>query len=429
MATAIKMPQLGLTMTEGTINRWLKNVGDAVKAGDVVAEIETDKIAGEVQSPADGVLRIISAREGEVIPVTGLLGYVGAEGEQIDVSGGEKTDRSSAPTAIAPASTVPAATPAAEERVKATPIARKLASDLGVDLASLTGSGPGGRIVEADVRKAAEQAQRIPAAAAQPAAAPPAVAAVSPAATAGPVAPSSAPPIAEERRVRERIPLTGMRRTIADRMLRSLQQSAQLTLGTEVDATALTRARQELVADAKAAGAEAVPTYTDLLVKIVARALREYPVVNATISGNEIVLLDDINVGVAVALETGLVVPVIRQVDRLALAEISAQLRRLASAAREGKLTMHDVTDGTFTITNLGMFDIDFFTPIVNPPESAILGVGRIVEKVVPSGDGTANRPTMALSLTFDHRVFDGAPAARFLQRVKRLVENPLLAL
>lgn len=424
MATPIKMPQLGITMTEGTINRWLKKVGEPVRTGEVLAEIETDKINGEVEAPADGILRAIVAKEGDAVPVTGLLGYVGAADEAIP-SGQDGAPTSPAP-AGSPAEAAPAAQPSgAEQRLKITPIARKLAADLGIDLRTLSGSGPGGRIVEQDVRRAAEAAKTAPMpAAARPEAAP--VAPEPPAPEAPPAVPAAAP---EQRPVRERIPLTGMRRTIADRMHRSLQQTAQLTIGTEVDATALVAARQQLVADAKTSGLEVGPTYTDLLVKIAARALREHPIVNATLSGNEILVLEDVHVGVAVALETGLIVPVLRHADRLGLPEISAQMRALVGAAREGKLSVDQVTGGTFTITNLGMFDVDFFTPILNPPESAILGVGRIVPKVMPVGDGSETRQMMTLSLTFDHRVFDGAPAARFLQRVKRLVENPLLAL
>lgn len=414
MATPIKMPQLGLTMTEGTVSKWNKQVGDRVTAGEIIAEIETDKINGEVNAPADGELRAIVAPIGTTIPVTGVIGYIGAPGEMVATDGDAPAPVASTPQEQAPSAPPTAAGPD-DGRLKATPIARKLAADLGVDLKSLTGTGPGGRIVESDVRKAAEPQAKAPA--------PTAVAPTTP------IAPAPAGVAQERRPVRERIPLTGMRRTIAQRMYQSLQGSAQLTLGTEVDATAFVRARQDLVADAKGGAPAAGPTYTDMLVKLVARALRDHPYVNATISGDEILVLDEVHVGVAVALETGLIVPNIRNADRLNLPEISDKMRQLTAAARAGKLTVDDVTGATFTITNLGMFDVDFFTPILNPPESAILGVGRIVDKVVPTESGPAIHQLMTLSLTFDHRVFDGAPAARFLQRVKRLIENPLLAL
>lgn len=428
MATAIKMPQLGLTMTEGTISKWVKQEGEQVKEGEVIAEVETDKITGEVQAPTSGILRTVIAPVGATVEVTGLLGYVGDANEVVDTVSAPPA-APPAPVAARPASpAAPSGTDPGDGRIKITPMARKLAVEAGLDLATLTGSGPGGRIVEADVRRAMETSPSPPVAAAPvqpPAAAPaPSVPVPTPPSMSVAVAPA-----VEQRAIRERIPLTGMRRTIADRMQRSLQQSAQLTLGTEADATALVRARKELVADAKASGADAGPSYTDLLVKISARALREHPAVNATISGDEILLLEDVHVGVAVALETGLIVPVIRHADRMSLGDIGQQSRRLVTAARENKLSMGDVAGASFTITNLGMFDIDFFTPIINPPESAILGIGRLVSRVVPDGDATAVRQMMTLSLTFDHRVFDGAPAARFLQRIKRLVENPLLAL
>jgi pyruvate dehydrogenase E2 component (dihydrolipoamide acetyltransferase) len=294
-----------------------------------------------------------------------------------------------------------------ESAPKATPVARKMAADKGIDLATITGTGVGGKITQADVE----------AAAAAPAA-PVAAAPVKP-------TPAVAPPLAE---VAATEPLSGLRGIIADRMATSAHTTARVTLMTEVDATDFVDVRTRLKAEVSEQWGFA-PGYNDLLALIVARALREYPYMNARLNGDVIERLPGINLGMAVDTERGLLVPVIHSADQLGLRAFGQQFRDLVARARVGKSLPDDLAGGTFTITNLGMFDIDAFTPIINLPELAILGVGRILAKPVVKDGEIVVRQMVTLSLTFDHRLVDGAPAARFLQRIKQMVENPYLLL
>ena len=297
-----------------------------------------------------------------------------------------------------------------ESQPKATPLAIKVAADLGVDLRAVTGTGVEGKITREDVEAAA--------AAARPAA---------PTVAAAPVAPVPAFKIGAAE-VAATEPLTGLRGIIAERMAFSAHSAARVTLVTEVDAMAFVEARTRL----KEAVSEAwgfAPGYTDLLVLIVARALREYPYVNARLNGETIERLAHVNVGVAVDAERGLLVPVLRDADQMGLRELGTHFREVVGRAREGKSLPDELTGGTFTITNLGMFEVDAFTPVMNPPEAAILGVGRIQPKPVVVEGEIVVRQMVTLSLAFDHRIVDGAPAARFLQRIKRLMENPYLLL
>ncbi|HEX2032630.1 MAG TPA: dihydrolipoamide acetyltransferase family protein [Chloroflexota bacterium] len=472
MATAIKMPQLGITMTEAKVVSWLKREGDPVRKGEPIATIETDKINSEVEATADGVLRRIVAPEGALVPVVGLMGVIAAPDEPeaavealVQGPGGGTAGAAAVPDAA------PAPTPAAgATEVRASPIAKRLAADLGVDLQRVRGSGPGGRIVEADVRASVDTATAVAAAPAPPApqevdgfvrASPLArrlareqglelrtirgtgpegrvverdvLAAVeerAAVATAPILAPTLPPPAPTPAGLtpRRTIKLEGMRRVIAERMHQSLQLGAQLTLTTEADATALVELRTHLLPAAKVYG-HRPPTYTDLLVKLVARTLPAHPLLNSSLRGEgearEIVEWQEINIGVAVTLEQGLLVPVIRQADQKPLQQISQELAELAERARAGRLSMDDLQGGTFTITNLGQVEIDAFTPIVNPPQCAILGVGRIAKKPAVYQDQVVPRHMVSLSLTFDHRIVDGYPAGAFLRDVKRAIETP----
>jgi pyruvate dehydrogenase E2 component (dihydrolipoamide acetyltransferase) len=498
MATALKMPQLGVTMTEAKILRWLKQEGEPVAKGEPVAEIETDKLNTEVGASADGVLRRIVAQEGETIPVVGLIGVIaGADEDEaaIDavadphppapspntreqVPGEGEQSRGTGSVVPLPRGGLPSpslgepGTRAAgggvrvvsDADVRASPIAKRLARDLGVDLSLVQGTGPQGRVVEADVRTAATAV-----AAPSPTPAAPqdgfvrasplarrlareqgldlhalggtgpdgrvverdiltAVEAQSRAAqTVREAAPAIvAAPVPAGLTPRETIAFDGMRRVIAERMYQSLRQSAQLTLTTEADATQLVDLRQHLVPAARVYG-HRPPTYTDLIVLLVARTLRDHPLLNSSLvaagDAQQVVCWQEINVGVAVALERGLVVPVIRDAGRKALQDVSQELGDLAERARANRLTMDDLQGGTFTITNLGQQEVDAFTPIINPPQSAILGVGRIAKKPAVVGDAVVARHMVTLSLTFDHRVVDGAPAGLFLRDVKRAIE------
>ncbi len=441
MAQEIVLPQWGMEMQDATVVKWLKQEGEPIQAGEPLVEIETAKIETELESTASGVLAHILVPEGATVPVRTALAIVAAPGEQVPRPPGAApsviaisatppstpSPAASAPTrAAAPGipQVVPAARRLAQERgidlaqvrgtgsggrilledvqraiearstpapaaarvaVQVTPVARRLAQDHGIDLSQVQGSGPRGRIVIEDV-------QRVIAARAQPAEQP---------------APA--------------VPLRGMRQTIAARMLQSLQTMAQVTLTTETDVTDAMRLRQGLARQWKDSGLSPL----HLVIKATARALKEHPRMNAIQKALEIELVPEIHIGVAVSLPEGLIVPTIRQADAKPLAQIAREAQDLANKAREGKATYDEVTGGTFTITNLGPYEIDAFTPIINPPQVGILGVGRVVEKPVVHEGEIAKRAMMFLSLTFDHRVIDGAPAAEFLRTVKGYLEDP----
>ena len=393
MAVEVVMPKFGLTMTEGTIQQWFKSEGDTIKNGEALFEVETEKVLYEVEAPADGtVAKLLYAVEA-VVGVGLPVAIIAEAGEEVAEVAARYADAAAAPVAAPPepapvaASTAP---PAAEEkrgRVPVTPAARKLAKEHTIDLSGVTGTGPRGRITREDVQKIIDSGGQ---------AAPPPAPAAPPAAT-------------------EDIPLRGMRKVIAERMQQSLQGSAQLTISTEVDVTQLIDRRQEVRQEFNV-------TYTDFIVQACAHALRQHPRMNASLEGNTIHVHGDIHVGLAVALDEGLIVPVVRDVDKKSLRDIAAEAKTLAEKARASQLKLEEVSGGTFTVSNLGMYGVDAFTPIINAPQSGILGVGRIVEKPVIYRGEITKRSMMVLSLTFDHRVIDGAPAGAFLQTVADLL-------
>jgi pyruvate dehydrogenase E2 component (dihydrolipoamide acetyltransferase) len=305
------------------------------------------------------------------------------------------------------AAAAPAAPSAAEAAdVKASPLAKRLAQELGVSLAGLRGTGPGGRIVKEDIEAAAAAAKRAATPLRAVPSAPPARGAAAPGPQAG-----------------QKLPLRGMRKTIAARMFQSLQSTAQLTMNMDVRMDDCVRLREQLVAEWAAEGVK--PSYTDLVVRAVAKALAQHPRMNSAMGEGEITLLPDVHVGIAVALDEGLVVPVIRNTAALSVKEIAQESARLVRAAREGKLSMDDYAGGSFSVSTLGMFGVDSFTPILNPPQTGILGVNRIRDDVGWEGERPVKRKAMTLSLTWDHRVVDGEPAARFLASVRDLLEAP----
>lgn len=399
MSVEVLMPKFGLTMQEGTVQRWFHCEGESVKQGAPLFEVETEKVLYEVDAPADGVLARILAPPGSTVPVASVVAVIAEPGEDPAVvasrytapqPGGRAGEAVQAQTSSASASAATAEVPGLRRREgpPVTPAARRLARDLGVDLGSVRGTGPGGRITRQDVERAAAKAG------------------------AGGAAPEGAG-------AAERIPMVGARRTIAERMLRSLQSSAQITLTTEADVTPLVERRKRLDPAWQV-------TYTDMVIEAVAGALRAHPLLNSRVEGDAIVLVPEVHIGVAVAVEHGLMVPVIRDADRKPLPAIAAEARSLAERARAGKLSPDELVGGTFTITNLGPEGIDAFTPILNPPQAAILGVGRIVPKPAVFNGAICIRSLMHLSLTFDHRILDGAPAAAFLAEiVRRLQEGP----
>jgi pyruvate dehydrogenase E2 component (dihydrolipoamide acetyltransferase) len=436
VATQIIMPKLGMAMTAGAVVKWIKRDGEPANKGDPILVVMSKKITYQIQALAAGIVRH-AVRERETRPVGAVIGYILAPGEEMPevapVPGAPPAEAVPAP-APAPASPPPAPAPAspppeARPFVLATPAARRLAREVGIDLAQVRGTGPGGRISEADVRGAAEERARVPEILVSPAARKLArehgidLALVKGTGAGGRITERDVLAFVETLRAApppRTIPFAGMRQAVAERMTESLQTMAQVTLHVESDVTEMVGLRERLKEQFDL-------TYTDIIIKAVAAALREHPVLNATLAGEEIQLIPEIHIGVAVALEEGLIVPVVRNVDEKSLSEIAGETRRLADGARAGTLTVDEVTGSTFTVTNLGMYEVDGFTPIVNPPEAAILGVGRIVEKPAIYRGEFARRAMMTLSLTFDHRLVDGAPAAAFLRRVKELLEAPAL--
>jgi pyruvate dehydrogenase E2 component (dihydrolipoamide acetyltransferase) len=411
MATRVDVPQLGLTMETGTILQWVKAEGETVEKGQPVVVIQTDKVEYEVEAPVAGTVLKIAAREGEELPVGSLMCVIGAPGE--DVSGllgpvkekAEARAESQEPSAESreprAASREAAPVRAPGERVKVSPVAKKLAQEHGIDVGTLRGTGPEGRIVREDVELAIAAMSREPRAA-------------------------HGEPRAESREVKtpESIPLSGMRKAIFDRMGQSWREAARVTMFADADMTELVRLRQ-----AKAAEWERrfgiKPSYSDLIHLAVARALREEPRINCRLDGQAVRIRREVNLSFAVDLGEGLVAVVIKDADKKPLGDLAKAARDLAERARANKLSQDDMADGTFTVTNLGGLGVESFTPIINQPQAGILGIGKILEKPVVIAGGIHVRSMMTLSIVFDHRLLDGAPAAKFLAKVKALLEEP----
>ena len=434
MVQEIVLPQWGMEMQDATVVRWLKQEGDPVQEGEPLVELETAKIATELESIASGVVAHILVPEGATVPIRTVLAIVAAPGEQVTRPSGAAPSGTAA-RATAPAASSRSAAPVAPQVV---PAARRLAQERGIDLAQVQGTGPGGRILIEDVQKALEARTAAPPAPAEVAVQ------VTPAARhlarqhgidlrrvqgTGPrgriliedvqkALKVQSQPTAQPTQV---VPIRGMRQTIATRMLQSLQTMAQVTLTTEVDVTEAMTLRAGLARQWPESGLSPL----HLVIKATARALQEHPRMNAVQKEHEVELVPEIHIGIAVSLDEGLLVPTIQRADAKHLAQIASESRDLATKAREGRATYEEVTGGTFTITNLGAYGIDAFTPIINPPQVGILGMGRVVEKPVVYQGEIAKRSMMFLSLTFDHRVIDGAPAAAFLHTLKGHLEDP----
>jgi pyruvate dehydrogenase E2 component (dihydrolipoamide acetyltransferase) len=435
------LPKLGQTMEFGTIIEWLKREGDPVQRGEVLFTVESDKATLEVESPTRGYLRKILVPAGEEKPVLVPVALITktldedisswqagkSAGSQVEEPASQRVSELAYQT-----SEVSAASEVSQERIFSSPRARKLAREEGVDLASVTGGGPNGRIVERDIvawlesaPKVTPVAQRV---AEQTGVDLRAVTGTGPggritkADVEGAAVPASPVPAVTA------TPMSGVRAVIARRMHAGHIETAPVTLTMEVDTTALVQVRERL----KASLADKLGFnigYNDLLIKIVARTLREFPYMNARLDGDTIHQLDEVHVALAVDTERGLMVPVVRDADRKGMAEFAAELRGVIERARAGTALPDELSGSTFTITNLGIFEIDAFTPIINLPEAAILGVGQIKDCATVVDGEIAVRKMMWLSLTFDHRLVDGAPAARFLQRIKQYVEEPYLLL
>ena len=376
MVTKVVMPRLSLTMKEGTVVQWFKKEGDPVQKGEPLVEVLSEKVTYDVEAPESGTLRRILAGGGSNVPIDQAIGIIAALGEPlIETAATAQVSPSEVERPARPEQEIVAETQT-EDRILASPAARRLARELGVDLALVKGTGPEGRIVEDDVKRLAEQPLLLP-------------------------------------RVREVVPLVGIRKTTAERLSFSARTAPHSTITMEVDMTNAVKLHKETAV-----------SYTDLLIKAVATALRDHPFLNATLENEQIKVFEDINVGFAVATEKGLVVPVVHNAAQKTVNEIAAKVKELVEKARQGKLSKEDLTGGTFTITNLGMYGVDVFIPIINPPETAILGVGRIAEKLTLVDNQVKIQPVMQLSLSYDHRIVDGAPAAQFLQKVKQVLET-----
>jgi pyruvate dehydrogenase E2 component (dihydrolipoamide acetyltransferase) len=443
MAVEMIMPKVDMDQETGTVVEWLKSEGDEVKEGEVILVIETDKVAIDVESPGTGILQGISAKKDDVIPIGTVIAYILEPGEELPEGAGQPAETAPAPAAPQqvepPAVSSVAATPVAQNmaaahgldltkvsgtgrdgkvtktdveaalssqaapaggdgKVYAAPAARRAAREQGIDLTAVSGTGPQGRIQSFDVE--AFSAQR-------------------PAASALPSGVSLEPEV---------IPLAGMRRTIAERMTFSYQSIPHIKFTSRVDMTDFISARKELNARAEQRGEQKVSA-TAFLVKLVAMTLRDHPWLNSSLTEDSILLHKEINIGVAVALENGLIVPVVRNADLKGVGQIAGEVVDLASRAREGQLVSSEVKGGTFTISNLGPFGVEQFEAIINPPEAGILAIGATQQEAVPLEDGQiVSRPVMKFSLSADHRIVDGAVAARFVADLKATFENPILA-
>lgn len=459
MAKAVIMPKLGFTQDSSEIVRWLKQSGDAVEQGDPIVEVTTDKVNMEVEAPVTGILDGIRFEAGTVVPVTEVIAYIRGANEapmtggavpSAPVPAAQTPSREPAPpaetAAPAPESRTARATPVAAKlaqengidvntvrgtgpggritkqdveevvaasaprdgKIRAVPAARRLARELGIDLQTVRGSGPQGRVQSADVRAVSSPAQVSAIPASQP-------------------LPQTAPAIATAQSdILKTIPLTGMRLTIATRMQASAQEVPHITFDADIDAGAAeglrTRANALLSAD------QPRISLTAVIVKACAWALVRHPLLNSRLDGQQIVVLKPINIGIAVALDQGLIVPVVHNADQKGLTTLAHDIAEIADRARKGQLRMQDLSGGTFTVSNLGMFGVDRFTAIINQPEAAILAVGRVTQRLVPDEQGQpAVRPMLTATLSADHRVVDGAQAARFLSDVRQAIEHPEL--
>ena len=456
MAAEVVMPKFGLTMVEGTIQRWFKNEGDAISEGEALFEVETEKVLYEVESTANGTVAKLLYGLEAVVPVGLPVAVIAEAGEDVAEVAARYSDGAPAPQAATspagsptPGAGSAAAAPAAAatdgKRAPVTPAARKLAAEHNIDTTSLTGTGPGGRITREDVQQAIDAAAQAPAAGKRAPVTPAArklaaehnidttsltgtgpggritredVQQAIDAAAQAPVEVSTpAHEQAQDQAQDQSVPLRGMRKVIAERMHKSLTDTAQLTITTEVDVTQLIERREEV-------RREFNTTYNDFIIQACAHALLQHPRMNASLEGDAIQLHGAVHVGFAVALDEGLIVPVIHDADKKPLKTIAQEARALAEKARAGQLKLEEVSGGTFTVSNLGMAGVDAFTPILNSPQTGILGVGRIVDKPVVYQGEIARRSMLVLSLTFDHRVIDGAPAGAFLGSVADLLSH-----
>ncbi len=413
MATDVIMPSLGFDMTEGLLARWLKNEGDPVEKGQAIAEIETEKATVEIEAAASGILARIIVQAGQTMPVGTVIGVIAKAGEAV-ASGPvaaapspppvatPSSPPTAAPSPLAPASEAGKGAASAEARVKASPVARKMAEEAGLDLSRVKGTGPDGRVLERDVQAAIE-GKSAPTPPAAPAGPPPGT----------PAAPSPG----------AAVPLNRMRQAIARRMTESKTAAPHFYITVEINMDEAMKVREQL--NHLAPEAERI-SVNDLIVAAVARTLTRFPILNASYRDGSLEMHSQVNIGIAVALEDGLIPPVLRDADKKSLKRIAAESRGLAERARANKLRTDDLGGATFTVSNLGMFDVDEFIAIINPPEAAILAAGAVTLRPVAAAGEVRIASQMRATLSVDHRVADGAQAGRFMQEFKKLLENPV---
>ena len=406
------MPKIGVLMETGQIEKWLKKEGDKVEVGDILLEIMTDKVSMEVEASNAGILRKIVRQEGEDVPVLEVIAYIGEADEEIPVApaaASAPADVKESPGAAAvkeeaaKQSVQTGSSDAPQTQVKISPLARRLAEEKGVDLSTVKGTGPGGRIVKEDIIAAAEN---------------------KPAAKEDkPVQPTTAAP--GQINIKSSTPLKGMRKVIAERMVQSKATMPHIILTSVACVDNMIALRERLKDKARSLNADL--TITDLIVKITANTLREFININSSLQNDNVLVYDDINVGLAVALEDGLIVPTIFNTDKLGLLDIARKRKELVEKAKQSKLSLEEISNGTFTISNLGMFGVKNFTAVINPPQAAILTVGTIYKQLALENDDIVEKSYMDFCLAVDHRIIDGADAAKYLQRFVELAENPEL--
>ncbi|BBA75398.1 MULTISPECIES: dihydrolipoamide acetyltransferase family protein [Bacillus] len=392
MAVKVVMPKLGMAMKKGEVSVWNKKVGDPVEKGESIASINSEKIEMEIEAPESGTLLHIKVKEGEGVPPGTPICYIGENGEEVREKEAPAPENAGKPQSEPEHIPAPKAVQKRKHRVKISPVARKMAEKAGLKVDTLNGTGPGGRIVKADVIKAMKT--------------------------------ESEPQSSVQTAQPEEKPASAMRKVIADRMHKSLQNSAQLTLTMKADITELVKWQQQLADSVKKRSGVKL-TVTHFVSRAAVLALKQHPELNSSYQEERIITYPYVHLGMAVSLENGLVVPVIRDAEKLSFLELADHISTSARRAREGNASGDDLHGSTFSITNLGGYGIEHFTPILNPPEAGILGVGASYETPAFKGDELVKSTMLPLSLTFDHRVCDGAPAADFLKTVKALLEEP----
>ncbi|WP_256815126.1 dihydrolipoamide acetyltransferase family protein [Cytobacillus sp. Bac17] len=403
MSVEVVMPKLGMAMKEGTVSIWNKQVGDRVGKGEPIASVSSEKIEIDVESPAEGTLLEIAVPEGEGVPPGAVICYIGNPGEKIaPVSASVQTEE---PKADAESPEKSKQVKTGGDRVKISPVARKMAEAGGINISEIQGTGPGGRITKEDVQEALKQSRVQKAEEKQ-----------------------MDKPALESAEQTQEMKVSGIRKVIAGRMHDSLQQTAQLTMNMKVDVTELI-SLQKQTAETVQNRYESKLSVTNFIARAVVLSLQKHPQMNSAYINETIHLFKHVHLGMAVAIDKGLVVPVIRHSEKCSLIELSSSIKTLAQKARVGQLSSEEMQGSTFTISNLGSYGVEHFTPILNPPESGILGVGAVYDTPVFKGETLEKRSILPLSLTFDHRVLDGAPAAAFLQTVKQFLEEPVTML